>query len=578
MNESLHKLRHSLAHVMAEAVILMFPDAKVGIGPAIEDGFYYDFLLPRPLTPEDLEVIEAAMKKIIKEKHDFVRKEITKEEARKMFKDQPFKLELIDELLDDEVISIYTQNNFTDLCRGPHLTNSKEIRLNAFKLLNASGAYWRGNEKNAQLQRIYGNGFYTKEELKAYLEKMEEIRSRDHRILGTELELYHVSDEIGSGLPLWMPKGAAVRDALEDYWKEAHFLADYEVVNSPHIAKIGLWETSGHLEFYSENMYSPMEIDEQEYELKPMNCPFHVQMYKMRTRSYRELPIRWAELGTVYRYERSGVLHGLLRVRGFTQDDAHIVMAPEQLDSEIVKILNLTFKILKTTGFVEYDIYLSTKPEKYIGTDEIWDVATTALEKALKKMELSYEVDPGEGVFYGPKIDIKIRDALERSWQCTTIQVDFNLPERFDMKYIARDGQEHQPIMIHRALLGSMERFFGILIEHYKGAFPVWMAPVQARLIPITDSEVEYCQNIRTELRSLGIRVDVDDGPERMQKKIRTAQKEKIPYQVVVGQKEAAEGLVSVRMRNNEKLPVMTLEDFKEMILRVIKSRTQELT
>jgi threonyl-tRNA synthetase len=563
---------------MAEAVILMFPDAKVGIGPAIEDGFYYDFLLPRTLTPEDLEVIEASMKKIIKEKHDFERKEITKEEARKMFKDQGFKLELIDELPDDEVVSVYTQSNFTDLCRGPHLANSKEIRSNAFKLLSTSGAYWRGNEKNAQLQRIYGTGFFTKEELKAHLEKLEEIRSRDHRILGKELELYHVSDEIGSGLPLWMPKGAAVRDALEDYWKEAHFLANYEIINSPHIAKIELWETSGHLEFYSENMYSPMEIDEQDYELKPMNCPFHVQMYKMRTRSYRELPIRWAELGTVYRYERSGVLHGLLRVRGFTQDDAHIFMTPEQLDSEIVKILNLTFEILKTTGFVEYDIYLSTKPEKYIGTDEIWEVATAALEKALKKMKLSYEIDPGEGVFYGPKIDIKIRDALERSWQCTTIQVDFNLPERYNMKYIAKDGQEHQPIMIHHALLGSLERFFGILIEHYKGAFPVWMAPVQARLIPITDNEVEYCQKIRTELRSYGIRADVDDGPERMQKKIRTAQKEKIPYQVVVGQKEAAEGHVSVRMRNNEKLPVMPIEDFKEMILRVIKSRTPDLT
>ncbi len=577
MDEKLLKLRHSLSHVMAQAVLEMFPDAKLGIGPAIEEGFYYDFLLPRPLTPEDLKKIQSRMKKIIKGNHDFVRKEITRDEAVEMFKDQPFKLELIQELPEDEPISTYTHSTFTDLCRGPHVANTKEIPIKAFKLLEVSGAYWRGDEKNPQLQRIYGTAFETPEELKAYLERLEEIRQRDHRRLGKELELYYMTDAIGSGLVLWLPKGGAVRVALEDYWREAHFKAGYDIVFSPHIAKIDLWKTSGHLDFYSENMYSPIEIDEQKYEIKPMNCPFHVQMYKMRTRSYREFPLRWAELGTVYRYERSGVLHGLLRVRGFTQDDAHIIVRPDQLNDEIINILRLNIEILKTCGFSEYDIYLSTKPEKYVGSDENWEKATEALRLALEQMGLKYEIDPGEGVFYGPKIDIKIRDALGRSWQCTTVQVDFNLPERFDMTYIAEDGQEHQPIMIHRALMGSLERFFGVLIEHYKGAFPVWLSPVQARLIPITDEQLDYCYELAREFKALGIRVEVDDGPERMQKKIRNAQMEKIPYQLVVGQREAESRQVAVRLRTNENLGPMSVDEFKDMVTRIISTRSQEL-
>ncbi|MHA1654426.1 MAG: threonine--tRNA ligase [Candidatus Thorarchaeota archaeon] len=577
MDENLLKIRHSLAHVMAEAVLKLFPDAKLGIGPAIEDGFYYDFLLPRPLTPEDLAEIEKVMREIIKGKHDFVRREISREEALEMFKDQPFKIELINELPEDEPISIYTQDTFTDLCRGPHVSNTKEIPIKAFKLLEASGAYWRGDEKNPQLQRIYGAAFQTKAELKAYLDRLEEIRQRDHRRLGRELELFYMSDAIGSGLVLWLPKGAAVRAALEDYWREAHFKAGYDLVYSPHIAKLDLWKTSGHLDFYRENMYSPMLVDEQEYEIKPMNCPFHVQMYKMRRRSYREFPLRWAELGTVYRYERSGVLHGLLRVRGFTQDDAHIFVRPDQLNEEIINILKLNIEILTTCGFSDYDIYLSTKPEKYVGSDENWEKATEALKRALQQMGLEYQIDPGEGVFYGPKIDIKIRDALGRSWQCTTVQVDFNLPERFDMTYMGEDGADHRPIMIHRALMGSMERFFGVLIEHYKGAFPVWLAPVQARLIPITDEQLDYCYQVASELRELGVRAEVDDGPERMQKKIRNAQMEKVPYQLVVGKREVENRQVAVRLRTNEDLGPMGLDDFKSLITRIISTRSLEL-
>ncbi len=577
MDEKLLRMRHSLAHVMAQAVLEMFPDAKLGIGPAIEDGFYYDFLLPRPLTPEDLKTIQKRMKKIIKGNHDFVKKEITREEALEMFKDQPFKLELIRELPEDEPISIYTHSTFVDLCRGPHVANTKELPIKGFKLLEASGAYWRGDERNPQLQRIYGAAFETPEELKAYLDRLEEIKQRDHRKLGKELELYHMSDAIGSGLVLWLPKGGAVRVALEDYWRDAHFKAGYDIVFSPHIAKIDLWKTSGHLDFYRENMYSPMEVDEQEYEIKPMNCPFHVQMYKMRKRSYREFPLRWAELGTVYRYERSGVLHGLMRVRGFTQDDAHIFVRPDQLNEEIINILDLNLDILRTCGFSEYDIYLSTKPEKYVGTDESWERATEALRAALEQMGLKYEIDPGEGVFYGPKIDIKIRDALGRSWQCTTVQVDFNLPERFDMTYIAEDGKEHRPIMIHRALMGSLERFFGVLIEHYKGAFPVWLSPIQARLIPITDEQIEFCFKLANEFKQAGIRVEVDDGPDRMQKKIRNAQLEKIPYQLVVGEREAQSNQVAVRLRTNENLGPMAVDEFKKMVLRIIETRSQDL-
>ncbi|RDE15611.1 MAG: threonine--tRNA ligase [Candidatus Thorarchaeota archaeon] len=577
MEERLLKLRHSLSHVMAQAVLGKFPDAMLAIGPAIEEGFYYDFLLPRALTPEDLQDIEQEMRKIIKGRHSFIRRELSREEARKLFRNQRFKLELIDELPEGEPITTYTHDTFTDLCRGPHVDNTKDIPINAFKLLEVSGAYWRGDERNPQLQRIYGTAFFTKEELDAYLTRLEEIKERDHRKLGKELELFHLSDEIGSGLVLWLPKGAAVRSALEEYWRSAHFKAGYSVVYSPHIARLDLWKTSGHWDFYRDNMYSPMEIDGQDYELKPMNCPFHIQMYKMRNRSYRELPLRWAELGTVYRYERGGVLHGLMRVRGFTQDDAHIFVTPEQLNQEIINILNLNLEILRTCGFSEYDVFLSTMPQKHVGSDENWQKATDALKAALEKMGLTYKIDPGEGVFYGPKIDIKIKDALGRSWQCTTVQVDFNLPERFHVTYVGGDGLEHQPIMIHRALMGSLERFFGVLIEHYKGAFPVWMAPVQVRLIPVTDKQVDYCRRVVVQLRDVGIRAELDDGPDRMQKKIRTAQQEKVPYQVVVGQREAELGQVAVRLRTNEDLGPMPLSEFKSMLLRIIDGHSQAL-
>ena len=577
MEERLLKLRHSLSHVMAQAVLRKFPDAMLAIGPAIEEGFYYDFLLPRALTPEDLQDIEQEMRKIFKGRHSFIRRELSRDEAKKLFGSQRFKLELIDELPEGEPITTYTHDTFTDLCKGPHVDNTKDIPINAFKLLEVSGAYWRGDEKNPQLQRIYGAAFFAKEELDAYLTRLEEIKERDHRKLGKELELFHLSDEIGSGLTLWLPKGAAVRAALEEYWKSAHFNAGYSIVYSPHIARLDLWKTSGHWDFYRENMYAPMEIDGQDYELKPMNCPFHIQMYKMRNRSYRELPLRWAELGTVYRYERSGVLHGLMRVRGFTQDDAHIFVTPEQLNQEIINILNLNLEILRTCGFSDYDVFLSTMPQKHVGSDENWQRATDALKAALEKMGLAYKIDPGEGVFYGPKIDIKIKDALGRSWQCTTVQVDFNLPERFHVTYVGEDGLEHQPIMIHRALMGSLERFFGVLIEHYKGAFPVWMAPVQVRLIPVTDKQIDYCRRVVLDLRNMGIRAELDDGPDRMQKKIRTAQQEKVPYQVVVGQREADNEAVSVRLRTNEDLGAMPLSAFKQMLRHVIDERSQVL-
>jgi threonyl-tRNA synthetase len=562
---------------MAQAVLRMFPDAKIGIGPAIEDGFYYDFLLPRTLTPEDLEQIEKDMRAEIKKGHDFVRKEVSREEARHLFRNQPFKLELIEELPKGETISIYSHADFTDLCKGPHVENTMEIPAKGFRLLEASGAYWRGDENREQLQRIYGCGFLNNQDLKEYLNRLDEIKERDHRRLGKEHELFHMNEEIGAGLVLWLPKGAAVRAALEDYWREAHAKAGYDIVYSPHIAKIDLWKTSGHLDFYSENMYAPMEVDEQEYEIKPMNCPFHIQMYKMRTRSYRELPIRWAELGTVYRYERSGVLHGLMRVRGFTQDDAHIITTPEQLNDEIINILELNLEILRTCGFEEYDIYLSTKPEKRVGTDESWERATGALKRSLEEMNLDYRVDPGEGVFYGPKIDIKIRDALGRSWQCTTVQVDFNLPERFDMTYIGEDNEEHRPIMIHRALMGSLERFFGVLVEHYKASFPPWLAPIQIRLIPITDDELPYCRELLQKLRQEGFRVELDDAPERMQKKIRNAQTEQVPYQVIIGSREVEGNQVSVRLKTNENLGAMDVDQFKDLVKRTVEFRSQEL-
>lgn len=570
---NLEALRHSTSHIMAEAVLHLFPRAKFAIGPSIEDGFYYDFDLPRPLTPEDLEVIEARMKEIIKARYPFERKEISQEEAQEMFADQPYKLELIADMPENEIISIYTQGEFTDLCRGPHVTDTGQVNPEAFQLLSVAGAYWRGDETRPMLQRIYGTAWFTQEELKAYLDKLKEMEKRDHRRLGKELDLFSVHEEAGAGLVHWHPKGGVIRTAIEDFWREEHYKAGYDVIYTPHIGKAQLWEDSGHLELYLELMYSPMDIEGQEYYIKPMNCPFHIMIYKSRLHSYRELPLRWAELGTVYRYERSGVLHGLMRVRGFTQDDAHVFCPPDQIDEEISRVLAFSLFIWRSFGFDEYEIYLSTRPENYIGEPERWDQAQEALRRAIEKEGLPYEVDEGAGAFYGPKIDISIKDALGRLWQCTTIQFDFNLPERFDMTFIGEDGKEARPYMVHRALLGSLERFFGILIEHYAGAFPIWLAPVQAVLIPITDRHVDYAREVETQLRAAGLRTEVDARSERMQAKIRDAQLQKVPYMLVIGDREAEAGAVAVRLRTEEDLGARSVEEFIAMAQEAIEEK-----
>jgi len=543
--------RHSSAHIMAQAVKEVFPSAKVTIGPAIDDGFYYDFDFERPFTPEDLLTIEKKIKEILKRNLPVSRMELTKEEAIQLFTDrqEPYKVELI-EAIDTPPISAYRQGDFVDLCTGPHVYSTGRIK--AIKLLSTGGAYWHGDEKNKMLQRIYGTSFPNREALDAHLKNLEEIKKRDHRKIGKALDLFSVSDQVGPGLILWHPKGALVRKILEDFWREAHLKAGYDLVFTPHMAKLDLWKQSGHLDFYKENMFEPMEVEGTAYEMKPMNCPFHIQIYKTSLRSYRDLPFRWAELGTVYRYERSGVLHGLLRVRGFTQDDAHLFCRPDQIEDEIIKVLDFTTLVMKTFGFEHYEIYLSTRPEKYVGELERWEQATAALEGALKQKGLPYQIDPGEGVFYGPKIDMKIKDALGRSWQCTTIQVDFNLPERFEMTYRGEDGQAHQPIMIHRALLGSIERFFGILIEHYGGAFPLWLAPVQALVIPITERQKAYGDGLNQRLRQIGVRSEIDHRNEKMGLKIREAQLQKIPYMLIVGDREAEEQTVAVRERDGE--------------------------
>ena len=569
----LERLRHSTSHVMAEAVLDMFPQAKLAIGPPIEDGFYYDFDLPRPLTPDDLQEIERRMREIIEGDYPFIRREISRQEAREQFADQPYKLELIEEMPEDEVISTYTHHNFTDLCRGPHLERTGQINPRAFKLLSVAGAYWRGDESRPMLQRIYGTVWPTEQELQAYLQRLEELKRRDHRKLGRELELYSVHEESGAGLICWHPKGGRIRTIIENYWREEHYRGGYELVYSPHIGKADLWQISGHLDFYRESMYSPLEIEGQKYYLKPMNCPFHILMYKSRTRSYRDLPLRWAELGTVYRYERSGVLHGLMRVRGFTQDDAHIFCTPEQIGDEILEVLRFSLKMWHDFGFEDIDVYLSTRPEKYVGEAARWDQATETLRRAIEIEGLPYEVDEGGGAFYGPKIDLHIRDAMGRRWQMTTIQFDFNLPEQFDMTYVGPDGKEHRPYMVHRALLGSIERFFGVLIEHYAGAFPVWLAPVQVMMIPIADRHNAYAHQVAQELRAVGLRVEVDDSADRMGAKIRNAQLQKIPYMLIVGDREIREGTVSVRLRTEENLGPHTLADFKARALSVVRAK-----
>lgn len=565
-DEALEILRHSTAHVMALAVRDVFgKDVKVAIGPSIENGFYYDFLRDEPFSPEDFEKIETRMTELVREALPFMRTELQSADAIKKFSDEQerFKVELIEDL-DTDIVSFYHVGEFTDLCRGPHVPNTSFIK--SFKLLRVAGAYWRGDEKRDVLQRIYGTAFFDKKDLKKHLNALEEAKKRDHRKLGKELELFTIQDEIGPGLILWQPKGAQLRRLIEDFWKDEHYRHDYELLYTPHIARQDLWKTSGHLDFYSENMYSAMDIDEVQYQLKPMNCPFHVGIYNSLKRSYRELPIRWCELGTVYRYERAGALHGLFRVRGFTQDDAHIFCRPDQLEDEIFNILDLNLHILKSFGFDDYDIYLSTRPEKYVGSDENWERATASLKDALEKKGLGYVVDPGEGVFYGPKIDIKIKDQLGRSWQCSTIQVDFNLPERFEMGYTGTDNSEHQPIMIHRALMGSLERFIGVLIEHYAGAFPLWFAPVQARILNITDDQAEYSEAVFKELRKAGIRIEKDLRNEKLNYKIREAQVAKIPYMLIIGDKEKTDNTVTVRLRNGKNLPPMAISEFSALI------------
>lgn len=593
----LYKLRHSAAHVMAEAVLSLFPEAKLAIGPPIEDGFYYDFDLgkdengkPITFSPEDLEAIEQRMKELVKQNARFERSTMGVEEAKQFFASQPYKVELIQDLAAGRVdengnqtaeavseVGIYKHRNFVDLCRGPHVDYTSRIKANAIKILRSSGAYWRGDEKRPQLQRIYGTAWPSKEELDQYLYRLEEARKRDHRVLGKELDLFSVSEEVGPGLILWHPKGAMVRVLVEDFSRQAHLSGGYEWVFSPHIGRSRLWEISGHLGFYKENMYAPMDIEGEDYFAKPMNCPFHIQIYKSHMRSYRDLPKRYAEFGTVYRYERSGVLHGLTRVRGFTQDDAHIFCRPDQVEEEISRALEFSLYVLRSCGLSDFRAYLATRPEKYVGNPADWEKATEALQRAVEAMGVPYTLDEGGGAFYGPKIDLKVNDALGREWQLSTIQFDFNLPARFGLEFIGEDGQPHQPYMVHRALLGSMERFMGVLIEHFNGAFPVWMAPVQVTVIPITDRHVPYANKVADTLREAGLRVEVDDSNSRMNAKIRNAQLQKVPYMLVMGDREAQEELVAVRTRNNEDRGAMPLAAFITHVTGLVASKSLEL-
>jgi len=578
-NKALETVRHSLSHVMAEAVTILFPGTKFGIGPAIDNGFYYDMELPRPITDEDLPAIENSMRKIINEGREFTRREVSREEAKKLFADQPMKLELIDELPEGEIISVYEQGSFRDLCRGPHVATTKELNAQAFKLVKIAGAYWRGDEKRPMLTRVYGYGFQKPNELKDYLNLLAEAEKRDNRKLGKELDLFSTQEDAGPGLIYWHPKGGRFRVALENWWRDEHYKNGYEILFTPHIGKSWLWETSGHLSFYKEGMYSSMEIDEDDYYIKPMNCPFHIMIYNNSSHSYRDLPLRWAELGTVYRYERSGTLHGLMRVRGFTQDDAHIICTPEQIEDEISEVLRFSLSMHKTLGFQDISVYLATRPagDGAVGEPEKWDTALTSLKSAVEKQGLTYEIDEGGGAFYGPKIDIKVKDALGREWQLSTIQFDFNLPERFDMTYVDSDGIKKRPYMVHRALLGSIERFFGVYLEHTAGAFPVWLSPEQAVVIPVAHTFDDYAKDVVTRLRAAGIRATADLRDDRMNAKIRDGQTQKIPYMLVVGQKEADAGQVAPRTRNNEQMPALSVDEFISRIRGIIDSKSLEL-
>jgi threonyl-tRNA synthetase len=561
---NLETIRHSAAHIMAAAVKQLFPETKFDIGPATESGFYYDFDLTHRLTPEDLKSIEKQMRKMIGRKLPFERFEQTRSEAEKMLEaeGQTFKLSRLADVPEGAAISFYRCGDFVDLCRGPHVDNSGAV--GAVKLLSIAGSYFRGDEKNPMLQRIYGTAFASEEDLKAYLTRIEEAQKRDHRKLGQELDFFSFSENVGPGLVLWHPKGSFIRNIFETFWREEHYRNGYDLLYTPHIGQSVLWETSGHLDFYREGMYSAMQIDEKDYFVKPMNCPFHIEIYQSKLRSYRELPLRWAELGTVYRYEKSGVLHGLLRVRGFTQDDAHIICTPDQIESEIAEVLGFSLKMWKAFGFSEIKAYLATRPAKAVGEPERWTQALKSLENAVRLAGLDCEVDEGGGAFYGPKIDLKIKDAIGREWQTTTIQFDFNLPERFDMTYIGEDGKKHRPYMVHRALFGSIERFFGILVEQYAGAFPMWLAPEQARILPISERQQPYAQKLVAELRAAGLRATADMQPAGLGAKIRDARNERIPYLLVVGDEEVAAGTVSVRSRREGELGSMKPADLAE--------------
>ncbi|MCU0243949.1 MAG: threonine--tRNA ligase [Acidobacteria bacterium] len=570
-------LRHSAAHLLAHAVLDLYPGTKTGVGPAVETGFYYDFLRDEPFTPEDLERIEARMKEIAAEDVPVERLVLSKDEAVRMFEDmgQPLKVELIREK-GDATVTVYRQGAFADFCLGPHVPSTGLLRN--VKLLSVSGAYWKGDERGAQMQRIYGAVFPTAQELADHLRLLEEAKKRDHRRLGVDLDLFSSNEELGGGLILWHPKGARVRAVIEEHWRERHRAGGYEILYTPHIGRATLWQTSGHLGFYKDSMYSPMDIDEQPYYLKPMNCPFHIEIYKSRMRSYRDLPLRWAELGTVYRYERSGTLHGLLRVRGFTQDDAHIFCTPGQIEDEILRVLDFSVSLLADFGFTDNVIQLSVRDPKnlgkYCGADERWCQAEASLVKALETRGYPYERMEGEAVFYGPKIDIKIKDAIGRLWQCTTIQFDFNLSERFDMTFVGEDGKEHRPYMVHRALLGSLERFFGVLVEHYNGAFPLWLAPVQALVLPIAERHEDYARALVARLEAAGLRAEADLSREKVGKKIRGAELQKVPLILVVGDKEVERGSAALRVHGQGDKGEIALDRLLERAVELVKTKS----
>jgi threonyl-tRNA synthetase len=577
--DDLQVLRHSTAHVMAQAVCDLWPGAQYAIGPPIEDGFYYDFDLPEQLTPDDLPRIEERMREIVAADQPFIREELARDDALRRFAEQPYKVELIESVQEEEgaggdTVTVYLNDGWQDLCLGPHVESTG--KLGAFKLLSVAGAYWRGDEHRQQLQRIYGTAWRTEEDLADYLHRREEAEKRDHRKLGPQLDLFSFPDELGAGLAVWHPKGGVFRKVLEDYIRDLHLARGYDLVASPNLAKSGLWETSGHLEKYAELMYPPMRTEAADYYAKPMNCPFHVLVYKSRTRSYRDLPMRLSELGAVYRYEKPGVLHGMLRLRGFTQDDSHIICTPDQSVDEILGVFDITLEILGTFGFKEPVITLSTKPGQAIGEESMWQRATEALRSALDKSGMEYEVAEGEGAFYGPKVDFHFRDAIGRLWQLTTVQVDFALPERFDMEYMAEDNQRHRPVMIHRAILGSIERFSGVLIEHYAGAFPLWLSPEQVRVIPIATRHEEYAAKVVARLREEGLRSEADEGRETLNKKVREAQLQKVPYVLVVGDKEAEAGSVAVRDRGGNEKRGVPLEAFLARAIDESKSRALE--